>query len=117
MTEIIIGIDDERLAERLNTKGYVVMKKHITNTSFRKDYFPISKGILSTLEPEAILESYNSVLRGICSYYAPVINDRWRLNKYFYYLNFSCKKTLAQKYRSTMNKLFLEKGSRFGLPP
>lgn len=102
--KLYIGVDDERLTERLIMKGYCNEK-----------LMPTHKSAIATFDAHVIIEAFNSVIRGLISYYAPVIDNRWYMNKYSYILAYSCMKTLATKYHSTIFKLTTE--NKFGYPP
>ena len=55
--------------------------------------------------PAEILEAYNSELRGIAEYFKLATNysqAMWRLH---YIADYSCRKTLANKYRSSVSKI------------
>lgn len=88
--------DNERLLIRMNMKGYC-----------NKKGFPTEIRKLATLDVFSIIERYNSVLRGITNFYYNFIrNPKSRLNRWIYILRYSCLKTIAQKHKSTINKIF-----------
>jgi retron-type reverse transcriptase len=96
---ILLGPDRQRLISRLHMKGFC-----------DQSGFPISMPWLSTLEPYTIIERYNACIRGMVQYYADLVPDS-TLNRWIYILRYSCLKTLAQKYRCSIKKIF----ARFGV--
>jgi retron-type reverse transcriptase len=60
---------------------------------------------LSTLEPFVIIERFNAVLRGLTNFYKDLIYIKEFLNRWIYILRWSCLKTLAQKYKTSLKKL------------
>lgn len=89
----------QRLIDRYHTKGLCT-----------KSGFPISMSWLSGLEAHVIIERYNAILRGVAYYFLPVIRNRAKIHRWIYIIRFSCLKTLAQKYNTTIKKVF----KRFG---
>jgi len=86
-------------------------KQRLINRMFMKNFcdkkgFPIGIPFLSGLEPYAIIERYNSIISGLFNYYTEFIYNKNKLNRWCYILRYSCLKTLAQKYRCTIKKLF-----------
>ena len=67
--------------------------------------FPIAVTWLSYLEPFTIIERFNSVIRGICNYYVGFINNKSSIQRWIYILKFSCYKTLACKYHTSVSKI------------
>jgi len=94
-SEIIVRPDKQRLIERLHMKGYCT-----------KRGFPRELPWLSCLEPFAIVDRYNSVIRGFANFYADFITYPSDLYRWLYIVRFSCLKTLAQKYRISIKKVF-----------
>jgi hypothetical protein len=83
------------MINRLYMKGYC-----------DKHGFPREIPKISTLEPFAIIERYNSVMRGLANYYAEFIDQPKRqLSRWIYILRFSCLKTLAQKYKKRIRQI------------
>lgn len=91
--KLYIGIDKERLLQRMEWRGYIKKTK------------PREQPAWSTLSDFEIVNKYNSVIRGLVNYYAPIISYRSTLNYFVYILEYSCYKTFAQKYRTTIKKL------------
>nr|ANQ46367.1 hypothetical protein [Tetrabaena socialis] len=91
--------DRQRLIDRLHMKGFCT-----------KAGFPTTLPWLSCLEAHAIIERFNATIRGLAQYYLPAIRNRAKIHRWIYILRYSCLKTLAQKYKSTISKIF----KRFG---
>ncbi len=96
---LIIKPDVRRLIERLHQKGFC-----------NKVGFPISVPWLTNLEATVIIERFNASIRGLAQYYLGFISNKYSIHRWIYILRFSCLKTLAHKYRSSINKVF----KRFG---
>ena len=65
---------------------------------------PIHRKSLLRLTPLEIVQTYNSELRGICNYYCMASNFS-RLDYFSYLMEYSCLKTLAAKFRSSIGKI------------
>ena len=61
---------------------------------------PTHRGKLIDRTDLGILEQYNGEIRGFCNYYA-IANNRSKLHKFRYIMEYSLYKTLACKYRIT----------------
>ena len=59
---------------------------------------PIHRGKLAGRTDLSILDQYNGEARGFCNYYS-IANNRSKLHKFRYILEYSFYKTLAMKYR------------------
>lgn len=98
--------DKERLLNRLHMKGYCDKKG-----------FPREIPWLSCLEPFIIIERFNSVLTGLANYYTEFVKHPNRsLSRWVYIIRYSCIKTLAQKHKCSIRKIF-EKYSRDVIQP
>ena len=91
--------DRQRLINRFHMKGFC-----------DKNGFPLGLPWLSCLEPQVIIERTNSVIRGFANFYLPCIRNKSKIHFWIYILRFSCLKTLAQKYKCSIKKIF----KRFG---
>jgi hypothetical protein len=92
--------DRQRLINRLHMKGYC-----------SKSGFPKEVRWLTDIEPYAIIERFNSVLRGFSNYYTEFIKSpNKQMSRWIYIIRYSCLKTLAQKYKTTIRGIF----NRFG---
>jgi len=65
---------------------------------------PIHKHLLSGLTEIEILDTYNALTRGLCSYYSMASNFQ-KLNYFTYLMEYSCLKTLANKHKTSISKL------------
>lgn len=86
----------QKLINILHMKGYCDKKG-----------FPKEVGFLTNLEDFSIIERFNLVLTGLALYYAEFIkNPKKDLKRLIYIIRYSCVKTLAQKHKTTMKKIF-----------
>jgi group II intron reverse transcriptase/maturase len=97
--KVSIGIDKERLKNRLEWRGYLINGKIREQPAWT--VFPDSE----------IINKYNAVIRGYINYYAPLITTRSTLNYYVYIFEYSCYKTLCHKHRTTIRKLLKQYGN------
>ena len=77
---------------------------------------PCHRGNLICRDDLAILDQYNGEIRGLCNYYS-IANNRSKLHKFRYIMEYSMYKTLAAKYRTT-KKTVIQKyriGKDFGV--
>lgn len=73
-----------------------------------KEYWkPLHRGALMHLDEVAIISKYNSEIRGLYNYYRMAINA-CNLGKFHSIMRGSCLKTLAAKYNSSVNKMYLK---------
>jgi RNA-directed DNA polymerase len=68
--------------------------------------FPRENPGLSLLNDYEIINKYNSVLRGLTNYYYAFVSVPSRLGRIRYILEFSLAKTLAQKHKISVKKVF-----------
>lgn len=94
-SEIKVAPDSQRLINRLYMKGYCDKKGR-----------PITIPWLSCMEPFMIIERFNSVINGFANFYAEFVTNKNSLNRWIYIIRYSCLKTLAQKYKTSIRKLF-----------
>lgn len=92
---IRVSVDRDRLINRFHMKGFCDKKG-----------FPKEIRWLSALEPQIIIERFNSIIRRYAQYYLQFTNSNSSIHRWIYILRFSCMKTLAQKYKTTIKKLF-----------
>lgn len=86
-----------------------LMEKGFCKPNGNSGVMPISKGAWINLDPEQIIEAYNSIKRGIFNYYSFVYN-RSALQYVDYILRYSLGKTLAGKYRTSLRYQFKTRG-------
>lgn len=96
--DIKLAPDRQRLISRHLMKGFCDVRG-----------FPISMPWMSTMEAYLIVERFNACIRGLAQYYVGFVT-RSSLNRWIYILRYSCLKTLAQKYKCSISKIFI----RFG---
>lgn len=65
---------------------------------------PTHRGELTGRTDLSILDQYNGEIRGFCNYYA-IANNRSKLHKFRYIMEYSLYKTLACKYRTTKRRI------------
>jgi nicotine oxidoreductase len=96
--KISIGIDMERILPRLEWRKFLKKGK------------PREQPSWSVLSDYEIIQKYNSIIRGLVLYYAPIITTRSTINYLVYIMEYSCYKTLCQKHRATIRKLIKKHG-------
>lgn len=97
---LIFRPDRTRIINKFHSKGFCDKKG-----------FPKSIPWLSNLETTVIMERFNASIRGLATYYTEWITRPTDLHRWIYILRFSCLKTVAQKYKSTINKVFIRFGT------
>lgn len=101
--EVYFLPDKQRIINRLHMKGYCT-----------ENGFPKEIPWISHVEAFAIIERYNAVLRGFCNYYTEFVNNPGKqLSRWVYIIRYSCIKTLAQKYSTSIGGLFKRLGHKF----
>lgn len=95
---IVAYPDRQRIIERMHAKGFCEV-----------DGFPKDVPWIANLEAPVIIERYNSVIRGMLNFYAHLVGKS-SLMRWIYILRFSCFKTLARKYGSSINKVYKKFG-------
>ena len=79
---------------------------------------PVKRGHLTRLTPLEILQTYNAELRGLCNYYCMASNFP-SLTYFAYLMEYSCLKTLAAKFKSSIGGIkqqFRDGQGRWGIP-
>ena len=75
---------------------------------------PTAKGLWTSLDADQIIQLYSSINRGLQNYYRFV--DNWKqCSRMQYILKFSLAKTLAQKYKISVPKVFRRFGKDLSL--
>lgn len=100
-SNISVGISASRLLQRFYINGYC-----------DKNFYPIEKSPWSNLADMEIIKKYNQVILGTCNYFVPVIDQKRVLSRYLYILQYSCLKTLAQKFKTTIAKIIKKYGGK-----
>ncbi|MCE7651036.1 reverse transcriptase/maturase family protein [Vibrio fluvialis] len=70
---------------------------------------PKSSAAWSNLDDIQIVELYSSIWRGYLNYYS-FVDNRSNLRRIQYILQYGCAKTLAEKHRSSVRKIFKKHG-------
>lgn len=78
------------------------MKTEVHNRT--ESWTPIHRGNLVGRTDLSILDQYNGEVRGFCNYYS-IANNRSKLHKFRYIMEYSFYKTLACKYRTSKRKI------------
>ena len=65
---------------------------------------PVHRGELTGRTDLSILDQYNGEVRGFCNYYS-IANNRSKLHKFRYIMEYSFYKTMACKYRTSKRKI------------
>ena len=78
------------------------MKIEVHNRT--ESWTPIHRGNLVRRTDLSILDQYNGEVRGFCNYYS-IANNRSKLHKFRYIMEYSFYKTLACKYRTSKRKI------------
>lgn len=109
-------VKNGKIERKMNRIGKTVFalpdRKRLINKLFMKGYCnekgsPKEVGWLSCLEAFMIIERYNAVISGLCDYYTEFVKTpQKQLSRWVYILRFSCLKTLAQKYNTSIKKIF-----------
>lgn len=92
--------DRQRMINRFHMKGFC-----------DKRGFPRELPWLSCIEPQIIIQRYNAVMLGLANFYFGIIRNRAHLHRWLYILKYSCLKTFAQKYKSSIRGIY----KRFGV--
>jgi retron-type reverse transcriptase len=103
--KLSIGIDTERLLTRMEWHHYISKKNG--------KLIPREQPSWSVLSDYEIIQKYNAIIRGFVMYYAPIITTRSTMNRFIYYYEYSCYKTLCQKHRTSIRKLLKKHKKNF----
>lgn len=93
--------DRQRVINRLHMKGFST-----------KAGFPRELPWLSCLEPQIIIQRFNSVMLGLANFYFGYIRNNSHFHRWLYILKYSCLKTFAQKYKTTIRGIYKRFGAR-----
>jgi group II intron reverse transcriptase/maturase len=97
-SQIIFEVDDTEIIRRLAEDGYCDTKG-----------FPTTRTAFIGMEDFQMVLQYNTVKRGIFNYYKPVSNQSV-LDRVDYILRYSLAKTFAAKYKTSIKKVFNQRG-------
>ncbi len=90
----------DEIVERLYKKGLCT-----------SNGFPTTKPIWAQWDDVQIIQQYNAINRGILNYYSFVENYS-QLTRVQYILQYSAAKTLAQKHKTKMTRIFASRGKQ-----
>lgn len=96
----------------------VIMKRKMVKDINAKEWKILHRPELLKLTPLEIVETYNAELRGLYNYYCLADNVSMKMWQLRYVMEYSCLKTLAGKYRTSIAKI-KEKyrdGKQWGIP-
>ena len=99
---LVAGIDQDRLDNRLMQKGFVTKDGTGGIKAKRKPEWTV-------FQDHEIIHKFNYVIRGLSNYYI-LINQVSHINWYCYLLYYSCAHTLANKHNTTLKKIFEKYG-------
>jgi retron-type reverse transcriptase len=97
--ELIIGIDHERVKNRLEA-GRIINQEHE----------PRSNLIYIQLQPHEIVTKYRQRVEELFNYYYTALTYPTELNFYYYAYKFSCLKTLARRMKKSIKQITLTYG-------
>lgn len=83
----------------------VIVKNKMVKDIDAKQWDMLHRPRLVGLSDLEIIETYNAELRGIYNYYALAENVNRKMWQLRYVMEYSCLKTLANKYKSTVSKM------------
>jgi group II intron reverse transcriptase/maturase len=89
-----IGIDTDRVINRLKIKGFLDPKENI-----------IHNKLLFASKPHEIVTKYKQILEGFGQYYIKNITFKSSLIRYYYILKFSCLKTIANRQKTSITQI------------
>lgn len=87
-----------------------IINRFFMKSLCQRNGFPRELPWLSCLEPQVIIERYNAVIRGQANYYLGFIRNNSHIHRWIYILRYSCLKTLAQKYKTSIKGIFKKFG-------
>lgn len=99
MGQVAMFAPVDRVVSRLHQKGFCDAKG-----------FPRAKPSLAVLDDLRIIEEYNAIMLGYLNYYS-FVHNRAALRRVAYILQFSAAKTLANRHRTSMRKIFRKHGA------
>lgn len=98
---LFIDIDHDRLTQRLTYKQIITPDKNPK---------PRHKTIYIVLKEHEIINRYRMHMEGLYQYYWNSLTFKSSLARYYYYLYYSCLKTLATRQRSSIRKIISKYG-------
>jgi predicted component of type VI protein secretion system len=95
MRQLIVGIDTERIIKRMSLKKIITPHSHS----------PREMPHLAVLTAQEIIVTYNQMMMGFAQYYYPIVSYTSYINRWIYFLYYSCLKTLATKFRLSIKQI------------
>ena len=95
----------------------VMIKNNMVKDIDAKQWDMLHRPRLVTLADVEIVKRYNAELRGLYNYYALADNVRPKMGQLHHVMEYSCLKTLASKYKSTVPKMKMKfsQGKHWGV--
>jgi group II intron reverse transcriptase/maturase len=103
---LFIGIDHERVKERLINLQIITRKKHYAR----------HVGIYCSLRPWQIVMKYKQKIEGFAEYYYPHISYKSDLSIYYYFMYYSCIKTISHRTRISVSGIIKKYGPELRIP-
>lgn len=97
---VMLEVPTSVIQKKLLELGAMKIEVHNRTESWK----PIHRGNLVGRTDLSILDQYNGEVRGFCNYYS-IANNRSKLHKFRYIMEYSFYKTLACKYRTSKRKI------------
>ena len=97
---VMLEVPTSVIQKKLLELGAMKIEVHNRTESWK----PIHRGNLVRRTDLSILDQYNGEVRGFCNYYS-IANNRSKLHKFRYIMEYSFYKTLACKYRTSKRKI------------
>lgn len=99
---LVAGMDQDRLDNRLILKGFITKDGKGEIKAKRKPEWTV-------FQDHEIIQMFNYVIRGISNYYM-LISQVSHINHYCYLLYYSCAHTLANKHNASLRQIFTKYG-------
>lgn len=95
-----------------------IIKNRLVQDLNAKEWKTLHRPALLGLSALEIVETYNAELRGIYNYYSLAENVAVKMGQLHYVMEYSCLKTLAGKYKSSISKMKhkYRQGKNWGIP-
>lgn len=97
---VMLEVPTSVIQKKLLELGAMKIEVHNRTESWK----PIHRGNLVGRTDLSILDQYNGEVRGFCNYYS-IANNRSKIHKFRYIMEYSFYKTLACKYRTSKRKI------------
>lgn len=96
----------------------IIIKNKMVKDINADKWNPLHRTVLVGLSALEIVETYNAELRGIYNYYCLAENVAVKMGQLHYIMEYSCLKTLANKFKSSITKMKKKyrQGKYWGIP-